>query len=67
MQAVRPSITPLWLHVELAAPLLNVLEVFCCPYPDAAKGRSQAQAEMRAFVFNLWRRGMDNPPHDQRC
>ena len=42
-----PKSDRLGFPIELAARLLNLLKVFRRPHPNPAKGRSEAQAEMR--------------------
>ena len=43
----QPKSDRLCVPIELAARLLNIFEVFRCPHPYPAKGRPEAQAEMR--------------------
>ena len=48
-----PKSDRLGFPIELAARLLNIFEVFRCLHPYPAKGRPEAQAEMRLFSLCL--------------
>src|SRR6266568_241638 len=56
---------PLLFRVEITTGLLNSVEMFARPNPDAAERLAQAQAEVCELVFNFWRDDRVDCAHDQ--